>query len=114
MLDLAAQKFDKASGATDAYSKAVDAARGAALGLAAGIGPLGAVLGSFGTWGVAAAAGIGLVVSAMNYLQENAEQARRCIRLSLKNFADSTGLTICPTQVKGSWSEAGLQVGAVC
>jgi hypothetical protein len=107
VLEQASAYFDRASSTTSAYAKATEAARGAALGLAAGIGPLGAVLGSFGPWGIAAAAGIGLVVNALNYMKENAEKLGGSAD-ALKNFSENTGLTI--TQLRGL-TEAGAQVG---
>ncbi len=107
VLSKAGEYFDKAKGSADGFTKVIDAARGAALGLAAGIGPLGALLGSFGPWGIAAAAGIGLVVNAWNYLKEAAanfgDQASK-----LKEFSQITGLTT--SQVRGL-SEAGQELG---
>jgi len=98
LLAAAAVKYGEAGKAADAYAKAIETARGAALGLAAGIGPVGAILGSFGPWGVAAAAGIGLVSKALDYMNEGANKLGDTAA-GLRQFADSTGLTI--TQVRG-------------
>jgi hypothetical protein len=109
----AAEKYGQTTAAVNAYAKAIETARGAVLGLAAGIGPLGAVLGSFGTWGVAAAAGIGLVSNALDYMKVNAEKTGDTAA-SLKTFSDSTGLTI--DQVRGLISvgaEFGVSVDKV-
>jgi hypothetical protein len=107
VLDAAKEKFDRAGNSGDAFSKVMESARGAALGLAAGIGPVGAVLGSFGPWGVAAAAGIGLVVNALSYMKEKANEIGDASS-GVQRFADSTGLTV--TQVRGL-NEAGSELG---
>lgn len=88
---------DKTSGATLAMQEAMNQARGAALGLAAGIGPVGAVLGSLGPVGVVVAAGLGLIVAAF-------EEAKRTAHLlaeeavSLQKFAELTGLSTSTLQ----------------
>lgn len=107
VLAKAAEHFDKAKGAGGALNQVLEAGRGAALGYAAGIGPIGAVLGSFGPWGVAAAAGIGLVTNALSYMQEQAEKVGDQSS-SLRQFADGAGLTI--TQVRGL-NDAGGSLG---
>jgi hypothetical protein len=106
-LDLLAQRYPKASQAAGSFNTLLDAGRGALLGYAAGIGPVGAVLGSFGPWGVAAAAGIGLVSSAFTYLDDHASSFGQQ-SFGLKQFADVTGLTT--SQVRGL-SDAGSELG---
>jgi hypothetical protein len=93
--------------ATTGFNAILDAGRGAALGYAAGIGPIGAVLGSFGPWGIAAAAGIGLVTNALGYMNQKANEIGT-ESSGLKQFADTTGLTV--TQVRGL-TEAGAELG---
>jgi hypothetical protein len=107
VLEQAAAKFDKATSSADAFSKLLDKGRESLAGFAVEGGPVGGLLGSFGPWGVAAAAGIGLVSKALEYLKVNAE-AMGNTAASMKNFADNTGLTI--TQIRGL-NEAGAQVG---
>lgn len=107
VLAKAAEHFDKAKGTAGALNQVLEAGRGAALGYAAGIGPIGAVLGSFGPWGVAAAAGIGLVTNALAYMRENAEKIGDQSS-GLRQFADTTGLTI--SQVRGL-NDAGGSLG---
>jgi hypothetical protein len=107
VLAKAQEYFDKGKGSVGAWGTAVDTARGAALGLSAGLGPVGAVLGSFGPLGLVAAAGIGLVVNALAYMNEQAAKAGESSS-RLKQFADVTGLTI--GQVRGV-TEAGGELG---
>ncbi len=107
VLDSARAKFDAAKGSAAGFNSVLESGRGALLGYAAGIGPIGAVLGSFGPWGVAAAAGIGLVSAALNYMSENAAKIGDASS-TLQRFADNAGLTT--TQVRGL-NEAGSQLG---
>jgi len=107
VLAAASERFTQAHSAAGALNAVLDAGRGAALGYAAGIGPIGAVLGSFGPWGIAAAAGIGLVVNALDYMSEGAKRAGDEAS-HLKQFSDVTGLTV--TQVRGV-TQAGAELG---
>jgi hypothetical protein len=107
LLDAAAAKFGAASGSATAFNTVLGAGQGALLGYAAGIGPIGAVLGSFGPWGVAAAAGIGLVTAAFDSLNQHATAFGQ-ESLGIKQFADVAGLTT--SQVRGL-DEAGGQLG---
>jgi hypothetical protein len=107
VLAAAAAKFDAASGSASTFNATLDAGRGALLGYAAGIGPIGAVLGSFGPWGVAAAAGIGLVSAAFEYLNQNASKFGDA-SISINKFSQATGLTT--TEVRGL-SEAAEKAG---
>ncbi len=107
VLDKAGAKFDGAKGAAGALNQVLDAGRGAMLGYAAGAGPVGAVLGSFGPWGIAAAAGIGLVSAALDHMKKVSEEIGT-ESSALKQFADTTGLTI--SQVRGL-SDAGTSLG---
>jgi hypothetical protein len=107
VLEAAKAKYDAASGSAGAFAAALDAGRGAALGYAAGIGPIGAVLGSFGPWGVAAAAGIGLVSAAFDYMNTNAAKFGEA-SIQINKVSQATGLTT--TEVRGL-SEAAEKAG---
>jgi hypothetical protein len=106
-LALLAERYPKAAQAQSSFNSIIDAGRGALLGYAAGIGPIGAVLGSFGPWGVAAAAGIGLVSAALQAASENAKKFGEQ-SLQIRSFADATGITT--TEVRGL-AEAGEKAG---
>jgi hypothetical protein len=103
----AAAAFDAAKGSADSFNAVLEAGRGALLGYAAGIGPVGALLGSFGPWGIAAAGGIGLVVAALDHMNQVAKEAGDNAS-NLKNFAEVAGLTV--TQVRGI-TQAGAELG---
>jgi len=107
VLDAAREKFDAAKGSATGFNAILEAGRGAALGYAAGIGPIGALLGSFGPWGIAAAAGIGLVSAAFEAASESAKKFGEQ-SLQIRSFADATGITT--TEVRGL-AEAGAKAG---
>lgn len=107
LLAITAARFDKAGESGDVFSKALAKGRESLAGFALEGGAVGALLGSFGPWGVAAAAGVGIVTKALEYMKVNAERTGDASS-SLKLFADNTGLSI--TQVRGL-NEAGSQLG---
>jgi hypothetical protein len=70
-------------------------------------GALGGILGSFGPWGVAAAASIGLVSAAFDYLNEHAAKFGEA-SIQINKVGQATGLTT--TEVRGL-SEAAEKAG---
>jgi hypothetical protein len=107
VLAAAAAKYESARSSASGLNSIIDAGRGALIGYAAGLGPIGAVLGSFGPWGTAAAVGIGTVSTALNYMNDKANEAGDS-SVSLQKFASNTGLTT--TEIRGL-TEAGAQLG---
>ena len=107
VLDKARDYFDKAGNSAGGFSKLLDKGRESLAGFALEGGPVGALLGSFGPWGIAAAAGIGIVTKALDYMNEGAQEMGDKAD-ALKTFADNTGLTV--TQIRGL-TQAGAEVG---
>lgn len=110
----ASEQLKKTAAATDPLAELMNKARGAALGLAAGIGPLGAVLGSFGVAGVVVSAVLGGLAAAYKFVAEESERmGDRAIDLQktakeLEQLAGITELTV--GQIKGL-HDAGDELG---
>jgi hypothetical protein len=98
VLDAAKAKLEAASGSADLLSKITDKARESMAGFALEGGAVGGILGSFGPWGIAAAAAVGLVSAAFDYLNEHASKFGEA-SIGIKNFGQVSGITA--TQVRG-------------
>lgn len=92
LLDLAKDKFDKATASASPFAKAVQGVQTQLVALAAGAGPIGVFLASFGPLGLAAAAGVGLVEKAFTLLSAAAAQVGQHAQ-ELRTFGQVTGLT---------------------
>jgi hypothetical protein len=90
-------QLQKATAATTPMKEAMNAVRGAALGLAAGIGPVGAVLGSFGPLGLVAAVGLGAADKAFTHMISEANRMGEVAR-AVREFSESTGLSTSQAQ----------------
>jgi hypothetical protein len=107
VMDLLTQRYQKAGEAHSAFSQTLDRGRDTLIGYAVEGGVVGGILGSFGPWGIAAAAGLRLVTDAFEYLNEGAKKFGES-SVGIRNFADAAGLST--TEVRGL-SEAAAQAG---
>src|SRR5665213_4598538 len=109
LTDLAAQKFDKAASSATPFSRALTGVQTQLVALAAGAGPVGVFLASFGPWGLAAAAGIGAAVNGFEALTNAADQLAQKAQ-GLQTFSQITGLTTDQIQqLEEEGSKFGIQ-----
>src|SRR6185312_8988053 len=107
LMDLAAQKFDAVSHSASPAATAVKQVQLQLVALAGGLGPVGVVLASFGPVGLVAAAGITLIVDAIENVVREADRLGELSR-SLRDVGESANLTT--TQVQ-ALQIAGAAVG---
>jgi len=87
VLAAAAERYGQAGVAARAFSAATSGVSGQLIALSAGAGPVGVFLAALGPWGLAAAAGIGLLMAAFEKATSLANAA-----IQLEKFSETTGL----------------------
>ncbi len=92
MMDLLNAKYGQASPLQQAFTNSLRGVETQMVALSAGMGPVGVLLAGFGPWGLAAAAGIGLITSAINYLVDEANRMGD-VASQLRNVSEATGLS---------------------
>lgn len=96
-IDLINKKYGEGAATSRAFAAATSGVSGQLIALSAGAGPVGVFLAALGPWGLAAAAGVGLLAVAF-------EEAKRTATLlaaeavSLERFAETTGLSTSTLQ----------------
>jgi hypothetical protein len=95
------------------FGQAVTGVQGQLVALSAGAGPVGVFLSSLGPWGLAAAAGIGVAGSALEFFTEQAERMGQKAN-AVRNLADSTGFAINEIKTLGRTAgQLGVDGGQV-
>lgn len=113
LLDLAGQRFDKATSSATPFGAAIQGVQTQLVALAAGAGPVGVFLASFGPWGLAAAAGLGVVVNGFEALTNAADELAQKAQ-GLQTFSLITGLTTDQIQkLEEEGSKFGIQTDTV-
>lgn len=107
-MDLINAKYGQASTLSRAFSQATSGVSAQITALAAGAGPVGVFLSALGPWGIAAAAGIGLVGTALHYVaEESTRMGEKAIEL--QRFKEVTELTVGQIgALRSAGSEFGL------
>lgn len=107
------KRYGEAAAASQGYSRATQALTAQLSALSAGGGQVGAMLGSIGPGGAAAAAGLGVVVLAMHSMVKAANDlADRSGKMV--DFAESTGLSTTALQaLKKAGAEVGLDADKI-
>lgn len=103
----AAAKFGDAAAKSTPFSRALNGISDQMIALSAGAGPVGVFLAGFGPLGLAAAAGIGLVTGAIDYLVTESNRFGD-VASKLHDFAETAGATATQMQVL---QHAGAGVG---
>lgn len=93
--------------AQTAFGRATSGVSGQLIGLSAGAGPVGVFLSSLGPWGLVAAAGLGAVGAALNYVSEESERMGQK-SIEVERFSRVTGLAASEI---GSLKRAGASFG---
>lgn len=92
LLKLANDRYMSASGTAGIYQKSLNGLQTQMVALSAGMGPVGVGLASFGTYGLAAAAGIGAAIAATRMLHDSSDKfANDAIKM--REFSATVGLT---------------------
>lgn len=113
MLEKEALRLGQTTALSQAFGKQVDGVKGQLVAMAMGAGPVGVFLSGLGPWGMAAAAGLGIVESVFGKITSEAKKLGESA-LELRNFADSTGFTIMEIKgLKAAAGELGVEGDAV-
>lgn len=109
LMAMAAQKYGQGSTFGNAFTKTLSGVTGSLIAMSAGAGPVGVFLSALGTWGTAAAVGLGAARSGFEFF--NAEATRMGEHaLAVRNFADSTGFAIAEIKaLKLAGGELGIE-----
>lgn len=107
-LDLINQKYTQASPLAQAFGNSLKSVQGQMVALSAGMGPVGVFMASFGPLGLAAAAGLGLITSAMSYAIAEANRMGDVAR-ELRDLSDTTKVTTDDLQkLQNKGTDVGL------
>jgi hypothetical protein len=96
-------KYEQASTASKAFAQATSGVSAQLIAMSAGAGPVGVFLSALGPWGLAAAVGLGAVVSAIQFVVAEANRMGDKA-IAIRQFTEATGLTAA--QFKGIRHEA--------
>jgi lambda family phage tail tape measure protein len=107
MHDLLTAKYSTNTTLSAAFGNAIGGVKNQMIALSAGMGPVGVFLASFGPWGLAAAAGVGLITAALDYMVEEANRMGD-VAAQLRNVSEATGLSTDNLQ---KLDMAGAEVG---
>lgn len=107
MHDLLIDKYGKTTTLSGAFAQSLSGVKTQMVALAAGAGPVGVFLASFGPWGLAAAAGITLITDAIEAAVREADRLGDVAR-QVRDISDTTGLAAAQFQ---ALQIAGAAVG---
>lgn len=107
LLSMAGAKYGDATAKASPFERSLGAISDQMIALSAGAGPVGVFLAGFGPLGLAAAAGIGLVTGAIDYLVTESNRFGE-VASKLHDFSETAGTTATQMQVL---QHAGAGVG---